>query len=123
MFFRKNFVNKKTKYFESSTYLLLSIPLIFSIIFVKENIFNWIATIISTFAILGNDSPQLVGTYLASKKDEKWQKTFLFVGFILVIVILYGWYFDGGEIHFKILDNVTPRQINIYYVMAPIVLL
>jgi hypothetical protein len=91
--------------------------------FAQKNIINWLAMIIASFAIVGNDSPQLIGTHLATRQDEKWYKTLAFVGVIFVVVLGLCWYFYDGEVHFKILDNVSPRNINKYYLISPAILL
>jgi hypothetical protein len=101
-------------------FLLLALG---GILFARGNLINWVATIIVAFAIIGNDSPQLIGTYLASKENEKWYKTFFFVGSIFFIALCWAWYFQGGELHFKILNNIPYREINSFYLAAPAVLL
>jgi hypothetical protein len=122
-FFKVNIKNVEIRKFKPNIYTNLVALLLLCPFFVQGDIVGWLAMIIASFAIIGNDSPQLIGTYLATRQDEKWYKTFIWVATIFVIMLTLCWCFSDFEIHFAILDNVVPRKINVYYLIAPLILL
>jgi hypothetical protein len=119
-FFKKSEVLRD---FKPNVYINLVILLFVCPFFARGEQVNWIAMIIASFAIVGNDSPQLIGTYLATRRNEKWYETFAFVAIIFVVILTLCWFVYNQEVHFSILNNVTQRKINKYYLIAPLILL
>ncbi len=84
---------------------------------------GWIAFIVASFSVAGNDAIQTIGTFIESKKDGfLLPKVVIFCG-LLFVVHLYGWSIDDNEIHFHRLDKFeTPKSYNLIQLLAPIVL-
>lgn len=84
---------------------------------------GWIAFAISAFSVAGNDAIQTIGTFLESKKEISWLLKTLIFGLILVLVHMYGWSRDNGQIHFHRLDSFEETQdFNIIQLLAPVIL-
>uniref|UniRef100_UPI00404746CE hypothetical protein n=1 Tax=Roseivirga sp. TaxID=1964215 RepID=UPI00404746CE len=94
--------------------------------------------ILSAYSVIGNDVIQTLGTFLSSNEGQKWWKLWLFAGSILIIVLVYGWYANNGDVTFGRLigdplengfDNpkyLEPKDIEGFgwpYLLPPIILL
>jgi hypothetical protein len=84
---------------------------------------GWLAFCIAAFSVSGNDAVQTVGTFIESKKSVHWGLKISVLGGILVLVHLYGWIRDSGEIHFGRLDRFPEtKNFNLIQLLAPILL-
>lgn len=118
----KNLIKEKT--FANKNYLQLFILLFLIIIFVKNNIFQWLTVVLVIFSIMSNDSIQTIGTYLATHENEKWYKLFFLIGSMFTFVIVTSWILYKGELHFGILNKIHyEEEFNISYFLAPLFLL
>ena len=52
----------------------------------------------AAYAVVGNDALQTLGTFINSNKHLPWWTLFLFAAAILVVVFLFGYITDGGEL-------------------------
>jgi hypothetical protein len=113
----------KEKYFNKTNAILLLLLALFIAIFVRNNIVAWLALTIAMFSSIGNDSIQTLGTFLAANSKTAWWKLAMYIGFIFVTVVVYGWYNYDGEIHFDRLRDITGNEhIHTLQFFAPIVL-
>lgn len=85
---------------------------------------NYLGFLIAAFAVIGNDVIQTLGTFLQSNKHLSWWKLFIYIGGILAIVLLAGWYFYEGDVSYGRLDNITrPGTLTFWHILPPILLL
>lgn len=80
---------------------------------------------LASYSIIANDSIQTLGTFLASNHKRPWWVLWLFAGTILCVVLLAGWYFNGGDPSYGRLDKIPipPGGIEWYFIVPPIVIL
>lgn len=84
---------------------------------------GWCAFAIAAFSVAGNDAVQTIGTFIESKKSVHWLPKLLVLGSLMVIVHIYGWFRDNGQIHFHRLDHFEEvESFNIVQLLAPVVL-
>ena len=76
------------------------------------------------WSVIGNDSVQTLGTFIASK--EKWFKWYTLAGAAsgaMAITIAYGWWKHGGDISYGRLTRIPYQEIQWYHAVAPGILL
>ncbi|WP_209452009.1 hypothetical protein [Leptospira ryugenii] len=84
---------------------------------------GWLSFAIAAFSVAGNDAVQTVGTFIESKKSVHWFQKLTVLGSLLVIVHLFAWISDHGEIHFQRLENIPETQnFNLIQLLAPVIL-
>ena len=82
-----------------------------------------IGLMLAAYAVIGNDSVQTLGTFIASNtRVFKWYWLWLAASAVLVFTILYGWYINDGDISYGRLDKIPPVEIQWYHAAAPAVL-
>lgn len=88
---------------------------------------EWIALlgfVLASYAVIGNDVIQTLGTFIGSNDKEPWWKLFLFIGGILAAVLWIGWSLNAGDPAYGRLDHIVrPDQYTIWHVIPPLVLL
>ena len=86
----------------------------------------WMALgfVFAAYSVIGNDSIQTLGTFLASNKERfKWYILWLAASAAMVFTLLYGWYFYNGDIAYERLTQIPFQEVQWYHAMAPMVLL
>ena len=76
------------------------------------------------WSVIGNDSIQTLGTFIASK--EKWFKWYTLAAAAsgaMAITITYGWWKYGGDISYGRLTRIPYQEIQWYHAVAPGILL
>ncbi len=76
------------------------------------------------WSVIGNDSIQTLGTFIASK--EKWFKWYTLAGAAsgaMAITITYGWWKYSGDISYGRLTRIPYQEIQWYHAVAPGILL
>ena len=76
------------------------------------------------WSVIGNDSIQTLGTFIASK--EKWFKWYTLAGAAsgaMALTIAYGWWKYGGDISYGRLTRIPYQEIQWYHAVAPGILL
>ena len=53
--------------------------------------------LLAAYSVVANDSIQTLGTFLASNAGRPWWLLWLFASGILLAVLLYGWFVNGGD--------------------------
>ncbi len=82
-----------------------------------------IGFMLAAYAVIGNDSVQILGTFIASNERQvKWQYLWLAASVVLAITISYGWYINAGDISYGRLDTIPPIQIQWYHIVAPAIM-
>lgn len=83
-----------------------------------------IGFIIAAYAVIGNDVIQTLGTFIQSNTKQPWWKLLIYIGGILTIVLVIGWYINSGDATYGRLDKITrPEELSFWYLIPPILLL
>lgn len=87
-------------------------------------VFMTVGFLLAAWAVVGNDSIQTLGTFLASNKDIKWYYLFLATSLVMIVTLSIGWYINGGDFSWGRLDKIPlPETFTIWHVIAPLCLL
>ena len=76
------------------------------------------------WSVIGNDSIQTLGTFIASK--EKWFKWYTLAAAAssaMAVTIAYGWWKYSGDISYGRLTRIPYQEIQWYHAVAPAILL
>ena len=76
------------------------------------------------WSVIGNDSIQTLGTFIASK--EKWFKWYTLAAAAsgaMALTVVYGWWKYGGDISYGRLTRIPYQEIQWYHAVAPGILL
>lgn len=82
-----------------------------------------IGFLLATYSVVGNDSVQTFGTFIASNNKKKWHQQWIYMSLILIGAIGYSWIVNNGDISYGRLDAIPFVEIKWYYVLAPLALL
>ena len=62
---------------------------------------------LAAYSVIGNDSIQTLGTFLASNKERfNWYTLWFAASVPMVFTLVYGWYFYDGDISYEILTQI-----------------
>ncbi len=87
------------------------------------SIYAFIGFMLAAYAVVGNDSVQTLGTFIASNtRVFKWYWLWLAASLVLAFTMTYGWVAYDGDISFGRLDKIPPVEIQWYHAAAPAVL-
>ncbi|MFK7839106.1 MAG: hypothetical protein AB8B83_02145 [Bdellovibrionales bacterium] len=76
----------------------------------------------ASYAVMGNDAVQTLGTFMASNlRLFKWYWLWLAASLVLCATLLYGWAVHG-DISFGRLDKIPYQEVQWYHAAAPLVL-
>jgi phosphate/sulfate permease len=78
--------------------------------------------LLASYSIIGNDSVQTLGTFIASNKKIKWWVLWIFASTILVATLVYSWWSTGGDISFGRLTKIPFVEVQWYHAAAPLFL-
>jgi hypothetical protein len=77
---------------------------------------------LACYAVIGNDSIQTLGTFLASNRRRPWWLLWAYLGSILAAVLIYGWYVNSGDVSYGRLSRI-PEQTILWWHALPILAL
>jgi hypothetical protein len=87
-------------------------------------IYAAIGFLLASYAVIGNDSVQTLGTFIASNmRVFKWYWLWLAASSVLIATLFYGWYTHDGDISFGRLNRIPEIDIEWYHAAAPLGLL
>ena len=76
------------------------------------------------WSVIGNDSIQTLGTFIASKqKWFKWYTLATSASFVMILALGWGWYTYDGDISYGRLTRIPYQEIQWYHAVAPGILL
>jgi len=76
------------------------------------------------WSVIGNDSIQTLGTFIASKqKWFKWYTLATSASFVMILALGWGWYAYDGDISYGRLTRIPYQEIQWYHAVAPGILL
>lgn len=88
---------------------------------------RWFGFLLASYAAIGNDSIQTIGTFIASNEKKAWWSLWLFMGSIFVATVLYSWFVYNGDVTYQRLSakgfSEAPSSFSVLQVVAPIFLL
>lgn len=88
-----------------------------------STIYAFIGFMLAAYAVIGNDSVQTLGTFIASNiRVFKWYWLWLAASAVLIFTMCYGWVMYDGDISFGRLDKIPPVDLQWYHAAAPAVL-
>ena len=76
------------------------------------------------WSVIGNDSIQTLGTFIASKqKWFEWYTLASAASFVMILALGWGWYSYDGDISYGRLTRIPYQEIQWYHAVAPGILL
>ncbi len=89
-----------------------------------HTIYALVGFLLASYAVIGNDSVQTLGTFMASNNRVfKWYVLWAAACSVLIVTILWGWYSSGtGDISHGRLDKIPYVPVQWYHAAAPLVL-
>lgn len=88
-----------------------------------HTLYAFIGFMLAAYAVVGNDSVQTLGTFIASNiRVFKWYWLWLAASLVLISTMTYGWIVNDGDISFGRLDKIPYQEIQWYHAAAPAVL-
>lgn len=88
-----------------------------------STIYATIGFLLAAYSVIGNDSVQTLGTFIASNtRVFNWYWLWLAASAVLTFAVVYGWYINDGDISYGRLDSIPPIEIKWYHAAAPAIL-
>jgi len=88
---------------------------------------RWLGFLFAGYAVVGNDSIQTIGTFIASNEKKPWWAMWLFIGGLFVATVGYSYLQFGGDVTHQRLTtkgfSETPTSFSFLQVAAPLFLL
>ena len=81
-----------------------------------------IGFLFAAYSVIGNDSIQTLGTFIASNRKVRWQYLWIFASTILVATLTYSYVTNGGDISYGRLEKIPFVDIQWYHALAPLAL-
>lgn len=78
--------------------------------------------LLSAYSVIGNDSIQTLGTFIASNEKTKWYYLWGFAALILVVTLSISYFGNGGDIASGRLERIPFVEIQWYHALAPLAL-
>lgn len=89
-----------------------------------HSLYAFIGFMLAAYAVIGNDSVQTLGTFIASNiRIVKWYWLWLGAASVLAATLIAGWYLHDGDISFGRLNRIPDITIEWYHAAAPLALL
>ena len=87
-------------------------------------IYTIVGFALAGWSVIGNDSIQTLGTFIASKqKWFKWYTLASTASLAMIVTIAYGWWAHDGDISYGRLTRIPYQEIQWYHAVAPGILL
>ena len=88
------------------------------------NLLAFAGFILAAYAVVANDVIQTLGTFISSKKTTKTLYLFLFIGGLLVLVLIYSWFQNAGDVSYNRLESIPePKNFYWWYLLPPLILM
>ena len=88
-------------------------------------IYMIVGFLLAAYAVVANDSIQTLGTFLASNAHRPWWLLWIFGSGILLVVLFYTWFVNGGDPAYGRLEKfpVPPGGVSWIHAIPPLALL
>ncbi|MGE4313797.1 MAG: hypothetical protein AB7E85_05945 [Pseudobdellovibrionaceae bacterium] len=88
-----------------------------------EMIYALVGFLLASYSVIGNDSVQTLGTFIASNnRIFKWYWLWAAASAVLIVTLSYSWVTYGGDISYGRLEKIPPIEIRWYHAAAPLIL-
>lgn len=85
-----------------------------------QTIYAAVGFLLAAYAVVGNDSVQTLGTFIASNSRVfKWYWLWIAASAVLVFTLVYGWHINDGDISYGRLAKIPPVELQWYHAAAP----
>jgi len=88
---------------------------------------RWVGFLFASYAAVGNDSIQTIGTFIVSNEKQRWWLLWIYIGGIFVATVAYSWVQFDGDVSYQRLASKgfaqTPTEFSYLQVAAPLFLL
>ena len=78
--------------------------------------------LLAAYSVIGNDSIQTLGTFIASNEKTKWYYLWAFAALILIGTLSISYFAGGGDIASGRLEKIPFIEIQWYHALAPLAL-
>ncbi|MBT3475761.1 hypothetical protein HN460_02340 [bacterium] len=82
-----------------------------------------IGFMLASYSVIGNDSIQTLGTFIAANEKINWKWKFMFGALVFCTIVFFCWYTNNGDIAYGRLARIDYIEPRWYHVMAPAILL
>jgi len=112
---------KKEQWF---LYIIAILSIIAALVFKNPKIAMWMGFGLAGYSAIANDSIQTLGTFLTTNKKRPWWLLWMFIGGILVLTFIYGYFTENQSIHFGRLTSISePTSFSYLQLLSPIILI
>jgi len=81
-------------------------------------LYTIIGFVLAAYSVIGNDSIQTLGTFLASNKERfQWYTLWFAASVAMSFTLTFGWYFYDGDISYERLTQIPYQEIKWYHAM------
>lgn len=88
-----------------------------------HTVYAGIGFLLAAYSVIGNDSVQTLGTFIASNREKvKWYTLWAASAAVLTFAIVLSWYINDGDIAWGRLDKIPWQEVQWYHVLAPAIL-
>lgn len=88
---------------------------------------RWTGFLFASYAVVGNDSIQTIGTFITSNSKSPWWVLWIFIAGIFAATVTYSWLTYGGDVTYNRLATkgfeTAPASFSFLQVAAPLFLL
>jgi len=89
-----------------------------------DTIFMWLGFMLASYAVVGNDVIQTLGTFMLSNQKKPWWVLWIFAASLLTITLVYSWFAYSGDVSYERLSKYPlPDSFEWYYLLPPLVLM
>ncbi len=88
-------------------------------------VFAIVGFLLAAYSIVANDAIQTLGTFLSSNRRRPWWVLWIFASSVILAVMAYGFYQNGGDIAFDRLDSIPYPEggVQWWHAAPPLMLL
>jgi hypothetical protein len=95
-----------------------------AVFYQQPHIAMWIGFGLAGYSAIANDSIQTLGTFISSNQKTAWWKLWVFIGGIMLVVLVGGWYLNAGDPAYGRLEKIPEvSEFNFLQILAPVILL
>ncbi|MGM0421652.1 MAG: hypothetical protein ACQEQL_00980 [Pseudomonadota bacterium] len=86
-----------------------------------HSLYALIGFMLAAYAVIGNDSVQTLGTFIASNaRVVKWYGLWAAASLVLIVTLGYSWVVNNGDISFGRLESIPYQTVQWYHAAAPL---
>lgn len=98
-----------------------------AVLYPYPSIAMWLGFMFAAYSAIANDSIQTIGTFISSNGRSPWWKLWIYIGFIFLATMTYGWVVNDGDVSYGRLGSesfkTAPTNFQFLQIAAPLILL